>query len=75
VRALLEGGSVGDGVRPAETEEDRIMEEALWYDAIAQAYHIPPTVADQQPHELLQRMLEVAVIRNEVSERKARSGG
>lgn len=51
------------------------MEEALWYDAIAQAYHIPPTVADEQPHELLQRMLEVAVIRNEVSDRKARAGG
>lgn len=46
------------------------MEEALFYDSVAQVYHFPPTVADQQPYELLQRMLVVATIRNEVEERK-----
>lgn len=48
------------------------MEDALWYDTIAQLYRFTPAVADEIPYELLQRMVEVAAIRNEVSERKAK---
>lgn len=48
------------------------MEEALWYDSLAQIYRMPPTVADEQPFELLERMLAVAGIRNEVADRKMR---
>ena len=55
-----------------ETEADRLMEEALWYDSVAQVYRFTPAQADEIPFELLERMLEVAAIRNEVSERKAK---
>lgn len=75
VRALLEGGTIADGVPAAETDADRLMEEALWYDAIAQAYHFPPTVVDEQPYELMNRMLTVASIRNEVQAAKMPAGG
>ena len=50
------------------------MEEALYYESIAQAYGWPPDVADRQPDELLQRMLVVSGVRNEVAERKMREG-
>lgn len=66
---------IADGVRPAATEADHLMEEALYYDSIAQTYGWTPEQTDAQPYELLQRMLAVAAIRNEISERKMRESG
>lgn len=48
------------------------MDEALFYDSVAQVYHWTPEQTDAQPYELVHRMLRVAGLRNEVSERKAR---
>jgi hypothetical protein len=46
------------------------MAEALYYESMAEAWGWPPDVVDRQPGELLERMLRVAAIRAEVTERK-----
>lgn len=77
---MLAGGVLADGVRDAESEQDHLYEEALWYDAIGRLYGYTPTEADQQPYEMLCRMVEVSALRNKVEERRnaaeaARAGG
>lgn len=75
MRALLEGGVIADGVRPAETEADHLMAEALYYESAARLWGFPPDVVERQRFGLVGRMMEVAAIRAEVEERKMNAAG
>lgn len=74
VRLILSGGTLADGARRGRdmTEEDALLEEALFYDSVAQLYGWTPDVVDSVPDELLGNMLRVARIRRELEEDSAR---
>jgi hypothetical protein len=61
------------GVRAAVSDEDRRMERAAAYVAFADRWQWTPDTVDDLPAWLYDRMLAVAVIRDEVEEDRQRA--
>lgn len=71
LKLLLAGGILAEGVRPADTREDRLLEKAARYHFFGKVYGYTKQETDSLPAWLAERMPVIAELEAEV-EREAR---